>query len=68
MRNKDIKINIEPKNAKQIVEVCSEITKAASLQLGFKHPNMPHLDYVSFCMLMDDIEIDSGALTYLSAL
>ena len=60
VRNKDIKINIEPKNAKQIVEVCSEITKATSLQLGFKHPNMPHLDYVSFCMLMDDIEIDSN--------
>ena len=50
VQNKDIKVNIEPKNAYQIVNLCSKITKAANNQIGFSHPLLPELNYISFCI------------------
>ena len=58
VENKKLNINIEPNNADQIVEVCSKITKAANNQLEFNHPTLPDLNYISFCMLMDDVFIN----------
>tara|TARA_Y100000590_G_scaffold459075_1_gene615172 strand:- start:848 stop:1870 length:1023 start_codon:yes stop_codon:yes gene_type:complete len=60
VNNKDIKLKIEPNNADRIVDVCSKITKAASEQLGFFHPQIPNLNYISFCMLMDEILLDEN--------
>ena len=60
VENSDLNIKIEPNNADKIVNICSKITKAASEQLGFKHPLLPELNYISFCMLMDNIETNSN--------
>tara|TARA_B100000029_G_scaffold507681_1_gene592867 strand:- start:1756 stop:2778 length:1023 start_codon:yes stop_codon:yes gene_type:complete len=54
VNNSDINIEIKPKNADKIVDICSKITRSASEQLGFKHPQLDNLNYISFCMLMDE--------------
>jgi len=57
--NNDLKLKIEPNNANKIVDICSKITNAANKQLKFNHPLLPNLDYISFCMLMDKVKLDS---------
>lgn len=58
VENNNLNMDIEPSNANQIVEVCSKITRAANNQIEFIHPTLPDLNYISFCMLMEDIIVD----------
>ncbi len=58
VENKYLNIEIKPENAKKIVDTCSKITEAANNQLDFQHPTLKNLDYISFCMLMDKININ----------
>ena len=60
VNNNDLNLKIEPSNAELIVNICSKITKAASDQIGFSHPQIPNLNYISFCMLMDEILLDDN--------
>ena len=60
--NKYLGIEINPDNADQIVNTCSLIIKAANEQLGFTHPLVPNMNAISFCMLMDKLEINSDGI------
>ena len=60
VENKYLNIDINPDNANKIVDICSTITEVASSQLGFNHPNLENLDYISFCMLMDEIKTENN--------
>jgi len=56
VENNQLGLDLIPKNANKIVEICSKIVKAVNNQLGFSHPLIPNLNCVSFCMIMDEIK------------
>ena len=58
VNSKDLEIEIKPDNADQIVNACSKIIKAANQQLGFSHLLVPNINAISFCMLMDEPEVN----------
>jgi len=62
VNSKDLRIEIKPDNADQIVTVCSKIIKAANEQLGFSHPLVPNMNAISFCMLMDKSEVNADGI------
>ena len=62
VNSKDLRIEIKPDNADQIVNVCSKIIKAANEQLGFSHPLVPNMNAISFCMLMDKSEVNADGI------
>ena len=56
---KDFNLNIVPNNARLFVKIANELLKEANEQIGFEHPEMPNLNYISFCQFMDPIEFNS---------
>ena len=62
VNSKDLEIEIKPDNADQIVNACSKIIKAANQQLGFSHLLVPSMKAISFCMLMDEPEVNSDGI------
>ena len=56
---KDFNLKIMPDNAFSFVRIARELLKEANEQIGFKHPTMPDLNYISFCQFMEPLEIDS---------
>jgi len=56
--------SITPDEARDIAETGMTITKAANEQLGFRHPENPDWDHISFCQmtapLVDDAGVPSG--------
>ena len=49
--------------AKDIAEIGLKITRAADEQLGFRHPELPEWDHISFCQVTAPIRIENGVAT-----
>ena len=56
---KDFNLKIIPDNAHSFVSIARELLKEANEQIGFQHPTMTDLNYISFCQFMEPIEINS---------
>ena len=56
---KDFNLKIIPENAKLFVNIAQEILKEANDQIGFQHPSILNLNYISFCQFMEPIHINS---------
>ena len=56
---KDFNLKIIPENAKLFVNIAREILKEANDQIGFQHPSIPNLNYISFCQFMEPIHVNS---------
>ena len=56
--------SITPDEAKDIADIGQAITRAANEQIGFRHPENPDWDHISFCQvaapLVDDDGVPSG--------
>ena len=55
----EFNLKIIPENAHKFVIIAREILKEANEQIGFKHPNIPDLNYISFCQFMEPVEINT---------
>ncbi|PPR49275.1 MAG: Trans-3-hydroxy-L-proline dehydratase [Alphaproteobacteria bacterium MarineAlpha5_Bin5] len=55
---KDFDLSIKPDNAKKFVEISNEVVREANINLGFKHPSLLELDYISFCQFIDPVRIN----------
>ena len=55
----DFNLKIIPDNANLFVSIARELLNEANEQIGFNHPKMPDLNYISFCQFMEPLEIDS---------
>ena len=51
----DFNLIIVPDNAKSFVDIARELLKEANDQIGFQHPTIPNLNYISFCQFMEPI-------------
>ena len=51
----DFNLKIVPDNAKSFVDIARELLKEANDQIGFQHPTIPNLNYISFCQFMEPI-------------
>ena len=56
---KDFNLKIIPENAISFVKIARNLLNEANQQIGFKHPIIPDLNYISFCQFMEPIEINS---------
>ena len=56
---KDFNLKIIPQNANLFVSIASDLLKEANDKIGFQHPSIPNLNYISFCQFMDPIQINS---------
>ena len=58
----DFDLSIQPENAKKFVEIAKEIIPLANKQLGFHHPSLTSLNYISFCQFLDPVKINSSGI------
>ena len=58
----DFDLSIQPENAKKFVEIAQEIIPLANKQLGFHHPSLTSLNYISFCQFVDPVKINSSGI------
>ncbi|PPR46824.1 MAG: 4-hydroxyproline 2-epimerase 1 [Alphaproteobacteria bacterium MarineAlpha5_Bin9] len=58
----DFNLKIIPQNAKQFVNISYKILKAANEQIGFKHPELDSLNYISFCQFVEPVNINSQGI------
>ena len=56
---KDFSLEINPNNAKKFVDISKEIVEVANKELGFFHPNLPSLNFISFCQFIEPIKINN---------
>ena len=56
---KDFNLKIITENAQTFVKIARELLREANEQIGFEHPTMPDLNYISFCQFMEPLEINS---------
>jgi len=54
----DFSLDIKHENAKKFVEILKEIVKIANNDLGFNHPTLASLDYISFCQFIEPVKIN----------
>ena len=54
---------IAPDEARGLAETGMRIVRAANEQLGFRHPENPDWDHISFCQMAAPVEIVEGVLT-----
>ena len=55
---KDFNLKIIPENAQTFVTIGRELLKEANEQMGFEHPTMPDLNYISFCQLLEPVYVN----------
>ena len=55
----DFDLTIKPDNAKKFVEISKEIVREANTNLGFKHPTLSDLNFISFCQFIEPIKINN---------
>jgi len=61
---KDFNLKIIPENAKSFVNIAKEIVNEANEQIGFQHPSIKELNYISFCQFMEPVQLnDKGQKT-----
>ena len=53
---KDFNLKIMPDNAFSFVRIARELLKEANEQIGFQHPTISDLNYISFCQFMEPIK------------
>ena len=58
----DFDLSIQPENAKKFVEIAQEIIPLANKQLGFHHPSLTSLNYISFCQFVEPVKINSSGV------
>jgi proline racemase len=56
---KDFDLEIKPENAKKFVEISKEIVQIANNDLGFNHPDLPSLNFISFCQFTEPVFINN---------
>jgi len=56
---KDFNLKILPENAHLFVTIAKELLQVANEQIGFQHPEIKTLNYISFCQFMEPLEINS---------
>ena len=61
---KDFDLKITPNNARAFVTIAQEILKEANNQIGFQHPTISNLNYISFCQFMDPLNIDHNGVKH----
>ena len=54
---------IRPDEARELAETGIRITAAANAQLGFRHPQNPDWDHISFCQFAGPLRRASGEIT-----
>ena len=59
---KDFDLKIIPNNAKKFVTIAQELLKEANKQIGFQHPTISDLNYISFCQFMEPLNVDHNGL------
>ena len=59
---KDFDLKIIPNNAKKFVIIAQELLKEANKQIGFQHPTISNLNYISFCQFMEPLNVDHNGL------
>ena len=59
---KDFDLKIIPDNAHKFVIIAQELLKEASKQIGFQHPTISDLNYISFCQFMEPLYVDHNGL------
>jgi len=59
----DLGFVLTPDEARDLCDVGSKIRAAANEQLGFDHPTLPHVDYISFCMFALPVTMQDGIRT-----
>ena len=52
----DFNLTIESNNADKFVKISKEIVREANISLGFNHPTLPSLNYISFCQFIEPIK------------
>jgi len=57
---KDFSLKIKPANAKRFVEISKEIVQITNNELGFNHPALPSLDFISFCQFIEPVKINDN--------
>jgi len=55
----DFNLSIQPENAKKFVEIAKEIIPLANKQLGFRHPTLTSLNYISFCQFIEPVVVNA---------
>ena len=63
--SKDFNLKIIPENAKKFVEIAKLLLKDANKQIGFQHPKIKELNYISFCQFMDPLTLDKNGIKIL---
>ncbi len=58
---------LAPDEARDLAVLGTRITAAANAQIGFRHPEIPDWDHISFCQFTTPVVRDSGVLTGRSA-
>tara|TARA_Y100001936_G_scaffold223389_1_gene240120 strand:- start:715 stop:1728 length:1014 start_codon:yes stop_codon:yes gene_type:complete len=56
----DFNLNIIPENAHSFVKISRELLEEANKQIGFQHPTISNLNYISFCQFMEPIQFNSN--------
>ncbi|MDQ4135550.1 MAG: proline racemase family protein [Pseudomonadota bacterium] len=51
---------IRPDEARDLARTGMKITKAANEQLGFRHPELPEWDHISFCQIAAPLAMEDG--------
>ena len=52
--------SIRPDEARDLAETGMKITRAANEQLGFRHPELPEWDHISFCQIAAPLVVEEG--------
>ena len=55
----DFDLKIKPDNANKFVQISKEIVREANNKLGFSHPHLPKLNYISFCQFIEPTKINN---------
>ena len=55
---RDFGLSIKPENAKKFVEISNEVLLIVNHELGFSHPTLPFLNFISFCQFIDPVNFN----------
>ena len=59
---KDVGLLLLPDQAKDIVNISIKIINATNKQIGFKHPTLDKLNYISFCQLLEPVYVNDQGI------
>lgn len=59
----DLGFALTPDEARELCEVGGRIRAAASEQLGFRHPTLPAINDISFCLFAASVAVEGGVRT-----